>query len=191
MTALDLDGLLGLLRHRRTNRDLDRLRGARADGQLVDRAQIIADRVVHLVSPDADRAVDSNAAERHHSHLAGAAAHVHNHPAHRFLDLQPRTDGRRDRLLDQVDPPRAGGKRRLFDGALFHFGYPRRGANDEAGIGPPAVEHLADEVAQHLLGDFEVGDHAVAQRPSGRDRGRGAPDHPLGVKPDRVNGPAL
>ena len=51
----------------------------------------------------------------------------------------------------------------------------------------PPVDHLADEVAQHLLGDLEVGDHAVAQRPRGGDRGRRAADHPLRVEAHRVD----
>ena len=48
-------------------------------------------------------------------------------------------------------------------------------------------EHLVDELAQHRLGDLEVGDHAVAQRAVGRDRGRRAADHQLGVGADRVD----
>src|SRR5215218_7123320 len=47
--------------------------------------------------------------------------------------------------------------------------------------------HLLDEVAQHLLGHIEVGDHAVLQRPDGADRPRGAAEHPLGLDPDGVN----
>ena len=55
------------------------------------------------------------------------------------------------------------------------------------GWADPAVDHLADEVAQHLLGDLEVGDHAVAQRARGGDRRRRAADHPLGVGADGVD----
>ena len=54
-------------------------------------------------------------------------------------------------------------------------------------MGPAAVEHLADEVAEHRLGHREVGDHPVAQRSRRRDRRRRAPDHPLGVGADRVH----
>ena len=49
------------------------------------------------------------------------------------------------------------------------------------------IEHLADEIAQHLLGDVEVGDHAVAQWARRRDRRRRSADHPLGVRSHRVN----
>src|SRR6187399_918347 len=53
-----------------------------------------------------------------------------------------------------------------------------------ARMGAAVVEDLAHEMAQHLLGHLEVGDHAVAQRAGGRDLGRRAPDHPLRVGPD-------
>jgi hypothetical protein len=43
--------------------------------------------------------------------------------------------------------------------------------------------HAVDEVAQHLLADLEVGDHAVLQRPDGLDVRRRASDHPLGLCP--------
>ena len=46
---------------------------------------------------------------------------------------------------------------------------------------------LPDELPQHRLGDLEVGDHAVPQRPVGGDRGRRAADHPLRVGADRVD----
>ena len=39
----------------------------------------------------------------------------------------------------------------------------------------------------HLLGDLEIGDHAVAQRPARGDRRRRAADHPLGVGPHGVH----
>jgi hypothetical protein len=47
----------------------------------------------------------------------------------------------------------------------------------------PLVDPL-DEVAQHLLGDVEVGDHPVLERAHGLDVGRGAADHALGFVAD-------
>ena len=41
-----------------------------------------------------------------------------------------------------------------------------------------------DEVAEHLLGDVEVGDHAVLQRADRLDVARGAADHALGLGAD-------
>ena len=43
---------------------------------------------------------------------------------------------------------------------------------------------LVDEVAQHRLGDLEVGDDAVLQRPDGDDGARRAAEHALGLDAD-------
>jgi hypothetical protein len=43
--------------------------------------------------------------------------------------------------------------------------------------------HLVDEVPQHLLGDVEVRDYSMPQRPDGLDVRWRAPDHPLGFHP--------
>ncbi len=48
--------------------------------------------------------------------------------------------------------------------------------------------HLADEVLDHLLGHFEIGDHAVPHGPDSRNgRGR-APQHLLGFLADGQHG---
>lgn len=44
---------------------------------------------------------------------------------------------------------------------------------------------LPDEVLKHLLGHFEIGDHAVSHRPDGDNVARRATKHLLGV---RTNG---
>ena len=47
--------------------------------------------------------------------------------------------------------------------------------------------HLLDEVAEHLLGDVEVGDDAVLQRANGGDRAGRAAEHPLRLDSDGVH----
>ena len=54
-------------------------------------------------------------------------------------------------------------------------------------MGEAALVHLLDEVAQHLLGDVEVGDDAVLERADGRDVPGRAAEHPLGLDADRVH----
>ena len=51
----------------------------------------------------------------------------------------------------------------------------------------PVLVDLLDEVAEHLLGDVEVGDHAVLQRPDRGDRPGRATEHALGLDADRVD----
>ena len=102
----------------------------------------------------------------------------------RLADGHAGADGGGDRLLDELHAPGAGREGRLLDRAPLDLGDARRRADDQARVRAAVVEDLAHEVAQHLLGHLEVGDHAMAQRPGGRDLGRRAPDHPLGVGPN-------
>ena len=107
------------------------------------------------------------------------------------MDGQAGADRGGHRLVDQADPAGAGVQAAVVDRAALH----RRGAEGTHTITfgftkPRAVMHLADEVLDHLLGDLEVGDDAVAH---GADRlhvpGRAA-QHLLGFDPHRV-GPTL
>ncbi len=50
-----------------------------------------------------------------------------------------------------------------------------------------AVVRLLDEVVQHPLGDFEVGDHAVLHRLDGDDVARRAAQHLFGFFADRFH----
>src|ERR1700727_2681886 len=70
---------------------------------------------------------------------------------------------------------------------LLDARHTRRYADDDARVRPAVLVDLLDEVAQHLLGHVEVGDHAVLQRPDRLDRARRAPEHPLRLDPDRVD----
>src|SRR5439155_11852142 len=91
------------------------------------------------------------------------------------------------RLLAQVRLARAGGQAGLLHGALLHAGDAARHAHDHARVRPAVLVHLLDEVAEHLLGYVEVGDHTVLQGADGGDRAGGAAEHALGFDPDRVH----
>ena len=102
------------------------------------------------------------------------------------LTGQAGADGGRHRLLDEPRPARAGVDRRIAHGALLDLGHARRDADQDprARDASVSVVHLVDEVADHLLGDVEVADDAVAQRPDGDDVRRRAADHPLRLGAD-------
>ena len=148
---------------------------------------VVDDRVVHLVAADADRLRDDDPAERDHGDLAGAAADVDDHRAGRLADRQAGADRGRHRLLDQVGLTGAGGQAGLLDGALLDPGHAGGNADDDARMGEAVLVDLLDEVAEHLLGHVEVGDHAVLERPDRLDRARGAAEHPLRLHADRVD----
>ncbi len=77
--------------------------------------------------------------------------------------------------------------RRIVYGASLDFRHAGGNADDHARLGHDreSFMHFADEVVQHQLGDIEVADHTVLQRPHRDDiRGRAA-HHPLGIGADR------
>jgi hypothetical protein len=152
---------------------------------------VVDDRVVHLVAADADRLPDHHSAERDHRDLGGATADVDHHARDRVRDGQVGADRSCHRLLDQIDGPRARGSCRLVDRPPLDVGDPARDAQNDPRERETAAAGLRDEVAQHLLGDLEVGDDAVPQRPGRADRGRRAADHPPRLGADRVHAAGL
>src|SRR5436305_1816471 len=76
---------------------------------------------------------------------------------------QAAADRCRQRLLDERHLARAGGDAGLVDGALLDVGGSRGSAHHDAWMCETALSGAPDEVAEHLLGDLEVGDHSVAQ----------------------------
>src|SRR5207253_7338146 len=58
----------------------------------------------------------------------------------------------------------------VYNGALFHLGNFTRDADDNSRMHQrlPAMG-LVDEVIEHSLSDFEVGDNTVFHRPDGHD----------------------
>ena len=99
---------------------------------------------------------------------------------------QPGTDRGGHRLLDQAGPAGPGVEGGVADGTLLHLGHARRDAEQHPGPRDQAdpVVHLVHEVLDHLLGDVEVADDAVAQRPDRDDLGRRPADHALGLRAD-------
>ena len=125
--------------------------------------------------------------ERDHRHLAGAAADVEDHAPGGLGDGQPGADRRRHRLLDQIRLAGAGREAGLLDRPLLDPGDAGGNADHHARMGEAVLVNALDEVTQHLLGDVEVGDHTILQRPDGADRPGRAAEHPLGVDADRVD----
>ena len=166
--------------------ELDLLGRLLPDQELVLGLDVADDRLVHLVAAHAEALRDDDPAEADHGDLRGAAADVDDHVSGRLGNRQACADRGGHRLLDQVRLARAGGERRLLDRALLDPGHSRRDADDDARVGEPVLVHFLDEVAQHLLRDVEVGDHAVLERPDRRDRPGGAAEHALGLDADGV-----
>ena len=165
---------------------LDDFGGPLADQQVVLALDVLDDGLVHLVAGHPHGPAVDDAGQGDDRHLGRAAADVDDHVAGRFGDRKPGADRRGHGLFDQEDLPRPGRLRGFAHRALLHLGDPRRNGDDDArpDEGPPVV-HLVDEVPQHGLGDFEVGDDPVAHRSDGHDAARGSAQHFFGLDAHR------
>src|SRR6218665_84373 len=92
-------------------------------------------------------------------------------------------DAGRDRLLDQVHGRGACGHGGVLDRAALDLGGAAGHADDDARAGGEqrARVHHLDELLDHLLGDDEVGDHAVLHRRDGLDIAGHLAQHRLGL----------
>src|SRR3954452_23740584 len=187
VAAADLG--LDLLLHRVGGPDLelDLFRGLRADEQLVLPLGVLDDRLVQLVAADADRLRHDDPAQRDHGDLRGPAADVDHHVSGGLADRQSGADGGGHGLLDQVGLTGAGREAGLLDRPFLHAGHAGGDAHHHPRVRPAVLVHLLDEVAEHLLGDVEVGDHTILERSDGLDRAGRAPEHALGLDPDGVD----
>src|SRR5436190_396155 len=186
-----LDLHLALLAHGRRAADLnlDLLGRGLTDEEIVVLAHELHDRHVELVATGADRRVADDARERDDGDLRRAAADVDHHVARRRLDRQTDTDRRRHRLGHHEHFLRAGAEGRVAHRTLFHLGDAAGHAHDDARLHleDVIVDDELQEVAQHLLGHVEVGDHSVLHRPDGDDALRCATEHALRLEPDPLD----
>jgi hypothetical protein len=150
---------------------LDPLGGRFADQEVVVTPDVGGDRLVHLVAADAHRRGVGKAAERENRDFGRAAADIDHHRSDWLGDRHVGADRGRHRLLDQPDLRRAGVRGGVADGAALDGG--GAGGHADHDLRPARkaalAVHLLDEVLDHLLGDVDVRDHAVAKRPNGLD----------------------
>src|SRR5262249_491593 len=188
--ALPLDrASLYRLGMRGSERDLDLLGPALPDQQPVVLADVLDDRLVHLVARDPDRVAIHRAAHRDDGHLGRAASDVDDQVAARLVNRQAPTDGRGPPPPYSLHPARAGPQRRRAPRAVVALRDARRDADYHArpveGPGPLAsgrdLPRALDEILQHPLGDVEVGDDAILQRAQRLDVLGGAAEHRLGL----------
>ena len=160
---------------------LDTFRRRLADQRTIVAADIVDDRLVESIAADAHGLRIDDTVQGNHGDLRGAAANVEHHGAAGLAHGHSRADGRRHGLLDEkhLAGSRAGGG--FADGAPLHL----RGSAGHAHQHPGTraqelvLVSLVDEMLEHLLGDSEVGDDTVLERPDGHDVAGCAPEHAL------------
>ncbi len=148
------------------------------------------DGLVEAIAADAHGVGVHHPVQGNNGDLRGAAADIHHHGTGGLLHRQPRADGGSHRLLDQSHFTGAGTERRLADRAPLHLGGFAGHADQHAraGADKAVLVHFGNEMLQHFLGDLEIGDHAVFQRPDGGDIAGRAAQHAFGVGAHRLDG---
>ena len=163
---------------RGTDFHLDLLGGSLTDQQIVFPFQVIHDSFVHLISGHAHGTRVNDAAQRNHRNVRCAAANVDHHVAAGLGDGQSGADRRYHGLLDQMHFAGLGAIGRIHDRAFFHLRNLRRDTNHDARMHQHlAVVRLLNEIVQHLLGDLEIGNHAVFHGLNGDDVAGRAAQH--------------
>ena len=161
--------------------DLDVFCRTLAKEEVVLAARIGHDVLVHLITGDANASRRDNAPEARDGDLGRTATDVDDHASVRLANCKSCADGGRHRLFDEAHPTGTRLDCGVTDGALLHFGHARWNANDHAWAGgePAPLMHLANVVADHLLGHRRVRDHPVAKWADRHDVTGGAPEHAL------------
>ena len=138
----------------------------------------------------ANRLADDDAVHRDDRRLGAAAADVDDHVAAGGADGNAGADRRGERLRHEVGGAASAGLLRgVAHGALLDAGNAGRNADHDLRLDEvEAAQRVADEVAQHRLGDQVVGDDAVAHRPDDGDAAGRASDHPARVVADGDDG---
>ena len=146
------------------------------------------DGLVELVTGNTDGLRDDDAAHSDNSDLGGTATDVDDHGAGGFLDGQVGADSGGHGLFDQIGLAGAGLDRGLKDGTLLDRRDTGGDADDNARTRGPRIAllgRLVDKVAEHGLGNIEVGDDAVLQGTNSHDVAGRTAEHALGLDADR------
>ena len=181
VASADVHRTVRIGRHnRRADGDLDLLRRALTDHEVIHALDVLNDGGVHLIAADADGAARDDAAERDHGNLRRAAADIDDHAPRRFFDGKSRTDCCCHRFLDEICLSRARLLCSINDGTLLHLGDSRGHADHHTRTNERLGTHrLADEILQHRLRHVEVRNDAILHRANGHNVARGAADHLL------------
>jgi hypothetical protein len=158
-----------------------------ANQKVVVTPDVGADCFVHLVAADPDRGGVGKTAKRQYRDFGRAAADVDDHGSDWLGDRHVGADRGGHWLLDEIDRARAGIGSGVADCAAFDRSRSGRNADHDFREAPGAhlaAMHLVNEVLDHLLGDVDVGDHAITQRADGLDLVGRLAHHQLGVLAD-------
>ena len=146
VVAGDLHGLLLRAGEDAAERDLQLLRRAGANEQIVLAADILDDGVVKGVAGDLDGGGLHHTGQGDDGNIRGAAADIHHQVALRLGDVNAGADGGGHRLFDEVDLPCACVDAGVDDGPLLHLSDAGGDADDHTGLEKADGSGLADKL---------------------------------------------
>jgi mannose-6-phosphate isomerase-like protein (cupin superfamily) len=164
-------------RDRRADLDLQPLGLLLTDQQSLLPLKKPNDGFVQVIASDTNCVTDHHPSERGHGHLRRAAANVDHERADGFPNRQVGTDRGGQGLLDEKSAAGARGSSRVLDSRTLDLCSATGDTDHHIDATADPAEYTTDEVAEHLLGDVEVGDHPVAQRPRRPYMRRRSADH--------------
>ena len=170
----------------RTNLNLDLFCSAFTDLEVVHRAQVTDNGIVHLVTTDAHRSVTDRAVQRDHGDIGSTTADIHNHVTDRIFDRNAHTDSGSHRFVHQVNFLGTGLAGRIDHGALFHFGNAARHADHHTRFHHPqrVLLHALDKRLEKRFHQFKIGNHAIAHGAYGTGFTWGTAKHLLCLETD-------
>src|SRR5690606_7463160 len=151
--------------HGSANLYLDRFRCRLTNAEVVFAANVGDDRLVQFQAANSSTFGADDVVHREHCCFGDATADIDDHISGRRADGKPCANGGCQRFPDQERFTCASLQRCFVDGAFFHTGHAVGDRNHDGGFEEAdAPRDLAEEVAQHCLSDFVIGNHAVLQR---------------------------
>src|SRR5207249_11287262 len=138
---------------------------ALADPQIVGALHVLYDRLVQLIAGHAHASAKYNSGERNKGDLRRASTDIDDHVASGILHWKSHADCCCHRFFDQINFPRTGMRGTFAHRALFHLSDSggNRDHDSRSRVHTAAVVYFGNEMSQHRLRHFEVGNHAILQ----------------------------
>ena len=163
--------------------DLDLLRCALTDEQIVLLAQVADDGVVEVIAAVAHAGSLDHLTGGQHGDVRHTSAHIHHHAAVGLLEVHAHAHSGGDGTIQQLGTLGARVEEDADQAALFRLVHAGGNGQHHAGTAEEALaDDHAHEVAEHGVGQLKVADHALAQRAQRQHIAGRAADHSIGLR---------
>ena len=152
---------------------------------MVLQTHVAQDGFIQFIAGDTNGFAVGDGIHRDHRDVGGAAADIDHQIAFRFVHGNAGADGRGHGFLDQMHLPHARHGGRIDDGLFFHLGDTGGNAHHHARPDEPVIlQYLFDEIGNHFVGDFKIGNDTILHGADGLEPGMGSAMHFFGLRAD-------